>query len=331
MKTRHRKTPQVNRRKNATAARRRRSSAADLQKQLDLRTHELAEALEQQTATAGILSIISNSLNDAQPVFDAIVESGLRLFPGATVVIMLVDGNKVDAAAIATPDPGGIEALRRRLPIPLTREYITGTAILDRKLVDIPDVASPPTELAVGARNFLASGHRANTSMPMMRGDVAIGALTVARRRPGPLTDKQRAVLKTFADQAVIAIENTRLLNELRQRTDDLSEALEQQTATSEVLQVISGSPGELEPVFRAMLANAIRVCDAKFGTLFRYDGDALYPAAGIGTPPALNEFQTRRGPFRPPPGTLQRGCACPIAVPCIRSDRGSTVRCSQD
>jgi GAF domain-containing protein/DNA-binding response OmpR family regulator len=299
MKTRRRKTTTVKRRKNVTTARRRRSSAADLQKQLGQRTRELAEALEQQTATAGILSIISNSLNDAQPVFDAIVESGLRLFPGATVVIMLVDGNKVDAAAIATPDPGGIEALRRRLPIPLTREYITGTAILDRKLVDIPDVASPPTELAVGARNFLASGYRANTSMPMMRGDVAIGALTVARRTPGPLTDKQRAVLKTFADQAVIAIENTRLLNELRQRTTDLGEALEQQTATSEVLQVISSSPGELEPVFQAMLANAVRICEGKFGTLYLYDGDAFHVASLYNAPPAYAE-ERKRGPIRP-------------------------------
>src|SRR5262249_40863222 len=123
------------------------------------------------------------------------------------------------------PDPSGIEAIRRRLPIPLTREYMTSTALLDRRLVDVPDVETPPPELAAGAHNFRATGYRANTTMPMMRGDVAIGALTVARRAPGPLSDKQRAVLRTFADQAVIAIENTRLLNELR-------ESLQQQTAT---------------------------------------------------------------------------------------------------
>jgi two-component system, NtrC family, sensor kinase len=292
--------------------RRQRSSAADLQKQLDQRTRELAEtqkhlaeALEQQTATAGILSVIHNSLNDTQPVFDAIVESGLRLFPGATVVILLADGKKVDAAAIAAPDPAGIEALRRRLPIPLTREYITSTAILDRKLVDVPDVASPPPELAVGAGNFLASGYRANTTMPMMRGDVAIGALTVARRTPGPLTDEQRAVLKTFADQAVIAIENTRLLNELRQRTDDLTESLEQQTATSEVLRVISSSPGELTPVFDAMLANAVRICEAKFGFMNRYDGDTWKIAAVHGAAPAYTEYLQQRGYKRPGPETV--------------------------
>src|SRR5262249_55631729 len=142
-------------------------------------------------------------------------------------------------------------------------------------------------ELAAGARNFLASGNRAVTIMPMMRGDVAIGALTVARRAPGPLSAKQRAVLKTFADQAVIAIENTRLLNELR-------ESLQQQTATSEVLGVISRSPGELEPVFQAMLENATRICEAKFGNLLLYDGDAFRIVAMHGAPPAWDALRRR-------------------------------------
>src|SRR5262249_13762847 len=160
------------------------------------------------------------------------------------------------------------EAIRRRFPIPLTREYMNSTAILDRRIVDIPDAEIAPAELAAGARNFLASGNRAVTIMPMMRGAAAIGSLSVTRRAPGPLTDKQRAVLKTFANEAVIAIENTRLLNELR-------ESLQQQTATAEVLGVISSSPGDLEPVFEAMLANAVRICGAKFGDLYLYDGDA--------------------------------------------------------
>jgi two-component system, NtrC family, sensor kinase len=185
----------------------------ELGKKLEARERELSEALEQQTATAGILGVISNSLSDTQPVFDAIVDSGLKLFPGATFIILLTDGDKVDAVAVGAPDPASVEAIRHRLPIPLTHEYITSTAILDRRIVDVPDVEKPPPELAAGARNFLASGYRANTSMPMMRGDVAIGALTVARRSPGPLSDKQIAVLKTFAEQAVIAIENARLLN----------------------------------------------------------------------------------------------------------------------
>jgi hypothetical protein len=150
--------------------------------------------------------------------------------------------------------------------------------------------------LAAGARNFLATGYRANTTMPMMRDDVAIGALTVARRTPGPLSDKQREVLKTFADQAVIAIENTRLLNELR-------ESLEQQTATSKVLSVISSSPGDLEPMFQAMLENATRICDAKFGFLFRNDDGAFQPMAMLNVPSALADFMRQRGPYRPEPG----------------------------
>jgi two-component system NtrC family sensor kinase len=264
--------------------------------ELRLRTDDLTEALEQQTATAEILSVISNSLSDTQPVFDAIVESGLKLFPGATVVILLADGNKVDAAAIAAPDAAGIEALRRRLPIPLTREYMNSTAILDRKIVDVPDVASPPPELAVGARNFLASGYRASTTMPMMRGDVAIGALTVARRAPGPLTDKQRAVLKTFAAQAVIAIENTRLLNELR-------ESLAQQTATADVLKVISRSTFDLQTVLDTLLSSAMRLCGAPRGMIFRYDGDSCRAVAANNLPPEFLELWERT-PVRAGRGT---------------------------
>ncbi len=139
----------------------------------------------------------------------------------------------------------------------------------------------------------------------MMRGSEAIGALSVVRLEPGPLSDKQIELLKNFAAQAVIAIENARLLNELRQRTDDLTELLEQQTATSEVLKVISSSSGDLAPVFHSMLENATRICEAKFGTLFRFDGKLLHPVASVGTPAALTEFQKQRGPFRPDEGSL--------------------------
>ncbi len=152
------------------------------------RTRELTETLEQQTATAEILGVISNSLNDTQPVFDAIVASGLKLFPGSTVLVALADGDQVKAGAVAAPDAAGIEAVRRRLPLPLTREYITSTAILDRRAVDISDAENVPPELAVGAGNFLATGYRAMTAMPMLRGDVAIGTLSVLRPLPGPLT-----------------------------------------------------------------------------------------------------------------------------------------------
>ena len=153
---------------------------------------------------------------------------------------------------------------------------MTSTAVLDGRIVDIPDAEDAPAELAEGARNFLASGNRAITIMPMMRGDTAIGALSVTRRAPGPLTDKQRAVLKTFANQAVIAIENTRLLNELR-------ESLQQQTATADVLKVISRSTFDLQVVFDTLLESAAQLCEADHAWLFRSYGQYFCWVASYG------------------------------------------------
>jgi adenylate cyclase len=193
--------------------------------ELGVLKRELKEALERQNATAEILRIISSSPTDTQPVFEAIVQSGLILFPDAAIFVALPDGDQVKAAALAEPDHARAEAWRRRFPFPLTRDYMHGLAILDAKMLDIPDVAEAPADLAVGAQNFLASGYRAITIIPMMRGETAIGALSVVRLAPGPLSGEQLAVLKTFAAQAVIAVENTRLLNELRQRTSELEQS----------------------------------------------------------------------------------------------------------
>ncbi len=272
--------------------------------ELRQRTDDLTEALEQQTTTAEILGVISKSLSDTQPVFDAIVQSGVRLFSGAAVSIALVEDGMVKAAAVAERDPVRAELWRQRFPFPLTREYMHSVAILDCKMLDISDVENVPAEMAVGRKNFLGSGYRAATFVPLMRGETAIGALSVVRVQTGPLSEKQLAALKTYANQAVIAIENTRLLNELRQRTDDLSEALDQQTATSEVLGVISSSPGELEPVFQSMLENAVRICDAKFGVLFRYDNEFFDPAAMFGVPPSHAEHLLQRGRFQTESGS---------------------------
>ena len=134
----------------------------------------------------------------------------------------------------------------------------------------------------------------------MLKGDTLLGVIAFYRKEVRPFTDKQIELVRNFAAQAVIAIENARLLNELRQRTDDLSESLEQQTATSEVLQVISSSRGELEPVFQTILENATRICEAQFGDIFSFDGHAFHFAARVNTPPELAEFLRGRGPFQP-------------------------------
>ena len=240
---------------------------------------ETRQALERQTATAEILRVISSSPTDTQPVFEAIVQSGLRLFANAGIMITLPDGDLVRAAAVAASEPADAEAIRRRSPFPLTREYMTGIAILDRRVVDISDAENAPSDLATGARNFLATGYRAQTIVPMMLGDVAIGALSVLRRRPGPLSGTQLALLKTFAEQAAIAIENVRLLNELR-------ESLQQQTATADVLKVISRSAFDLQTMLDTLAESAVRLCSADRSVIRRRVGDTYPVAATYGLSP---------------------------------------------
>src|SRR5262245_17857208 len=179
---------------------------------------------------------------------------------------------------------------------PLDANLTSGKAILERRQLYIRGDDVPVSSRAAGTVSSVAT--------PLIREGQAIGVLMVMRSDPTPFTDTDLAQLSNFADQAVIAIENTRLLNELRQRTDDLSESLEQQTATSEVLRVISSSPGELGPVFQAMLEKAVRICEAKFGTMYRYDGDMFHPTVVLNAPPTLSEFLQQRGAFQPPSGT---------------------------
>ncbi|HWT31580.1 MAG TPA: GAF domain-containing protein, partial [Propylenella sp.] len=262
--------------------------------EVQTRTAELSEALQQQTATAEILGVINSSLDDTQPVFDAIVESGVKLFSGAAVSIALRDGDEVRAAAVAESDPGRAAAWQRRFPFPLSAEYMHGAAILHHRVVDIPDVEDAPAEFALGARNFLASGYRAVTIVPLVRSGEAIGALSVVRVSPGPLSEKQHEILQTFASQAVIAIENTRLLGELR-------EALQQQTATADVLKVISRSAFDLQAVLDTLTQSAAELCDADMAGICRREGTGFYYASSYRFPADWLDFtrETRLEPGR--------------------------------
>src|SRR5262245_11833273 len=239
----------------------------------------LKEAREQQAATAEILRRIGTPPAATQPVFEAIVRSGLKLFPDAAILIALPDGDRLRAAAFADTNPARVKAMLSVWPIPLTREYNQAIAILDRKMIDIPDGREAPSEFASGARYFLTTGYRAITIMPLMRGREAIGTLSVVRVAPGPLSKRQIGVLKTFAAQAVIAIENTRVLNELRK-------SLQQQTATADVLKVISRSTFDLESVLNTLTASATRLCQADKGAIFQKDGDVYRLAAHFGLSP---------------------------------------------
>jgi two-component system NtrC family sensor kinase len=235
------------------------------------RTRELTESLEQQTATSEILEVISNSPTDARPAFDAIVSSGLRLFPSAVVAVSLPDGDLLNVAAIAGADANDREKLRAPYPLPLSREFITATAILDTREMDFADARETPLQLVPGGRNFLASGYRAITVVPMVRGDAAIGAISIIRREPGALSDKQRELLRTFASQAVIAIENTRLFKELRERTDELGRSVGELRALGEVSQAVS-STLDLETVLSTIVAKAVQLSGTEAGAIYVYE-----------------------------------------------------------
>jgi signal transduction histidine kinase len=269
-----------------------------LLKELRQRTDDLSESLEQQTATAEILSSISGSLTDTKPVFDAIVRNLRRLFGTRFAVLQtLRDDGMVEMPAV-DGDPG-FEKLIDRYPRPLSDDTVGGLAMLSKHPVQYsPVLGNPATPVTTQqfARDF---GFDSVIFTPMLLRDRVIGAIGVARQEAAPFDEKQIALIGSFASQAVIAIENTRLLRELRQRTDDLSESLEQQTATSEVLETISSSPGELEPVFQKMLDNATRVCGANFGTMNLWDGDSFNIVANYNIPPAFTALR-RAAPIRP-------------------------------
>ncbi|HVQ16796.1 MAG TPA: GAF domain-containing protein, partial [Vicinamibacterales bacterium] len=262
--------------------------------------NELRESLQQQTATADVLKVISRSTFDLQTVLDTLVESAGHLCRADRVAIRLArDGLYHNVASYGFPTKH--VAHMRSHPVAPDRTSIVGRVVLAGKSVHIPDADADPELTLLQARGV--EKNRTVLGVPLLRDGKLIGVLVATRLNVESFTDKQIELLTTFADQAVIAIENVRLFDEVRSRTRELSEALEQQTATSEVLRVISSSPGELEPVFKAMLENAVRICDASFGMLFRLEDSAWRAAAMLGVPPAFADFW-RRGPQRAGPRT---------------------------
>jgi hypothetical protein len=279
------------------------SSAAREETKVARLTNELNEARQQLTATADVLNIISRSTFDLAKVLNTVLESAARLCEADKGVIHRPTGKDASYYVAATycHTPEFIESQKGQLFAP-GRSGVVGRVLMEGKSVQIPDVHNDP-EYAF--REFARlGGYRTILGVPLLREGVPIGLLVLHRAAVRPFTDKQIKLVETFADQAVIAIENTRLFEAEQQRSRELSESLEQQTATSEVLQVISSSPGDLQPVFATMLENAVRICDAKFGNIHRWDGDALHLVAAHNTPAAFAEVH-RRSPFRPTPANV--------------------------
>jgi GAF domain-containing protein len=279
------------------------------------RTADLTEALEQQTATSEVLQAISSSPGEVEQVFKAMLEKAVRICDAAFGNIFRWDGSTLQLVAGHKTPPAFAEA-RRQLPVDTTPNGPIGRMIRTKAAVHIADLAREQLYLERSVPAIAAvelGGVRTLLVVPLLKEREPIGAFALSRQDVRPFTDKQIELVQNFAAQAVIAIENARLLNELRRRTTDLTErtadlteALEQQTATSEVLQVISSSPGDLEPVFASMLEKAIRVCDATFGNIYRWDGEAFHLLATRNTPQALAEYRKSASPVvRPAPNTL--------------------------
>ena len=260
-------------------------SYADLKSEVERLGGALTEALEQQTATAEILRVISSSPTDVQPVMDAVVESAARLCEATDAAIFRVDGEVLR-----------LVVSRGRIPmivgigdaIPISRGSTSGRAVVDRRTIHVPDlVAESEAEFPESKARAQRAGVRTHLGTPLLRQGVPIGVIVIRRTEVRPFTETQIKLLETFADQAVIAIENARLFTELQEKNSALtqahaqvSESLEQQTATAEILRVIASSPTDVQPVFDTIAGNALRLCDATWSAVVRFDGELLHLVA---------------------------------------------------
>ena len=277
---------------------------ARLLNELRQRTDDLSEALEQQTATSEVLQVISSSPGKLEPVFQAMLEKAVRICDANFGNLYLREGDAFRIGATYGASPAYVEFVRTEQLVHLNPKVGLGLLVRTKELYHVADISAVATHGdKLREATIKLAGARTLIALPMLKDNEVIGAIVIYRQEVRPFTDKQIELVKNFASQAVIAIENTRLLNELRQRTDDLSEALEQQTATSEVLKVISSSTGELHPVFQAMLENAVRICEAKFGVLFRSEDGKFRQAAMLNVPTAHADSLRQRDRFVAEPG----------------------------
>src|SRR5262252_8980280 len=241
----------------------------------------LAEAYEQQAAMAGILRVIASSPTDLQPVFDAVAESAARLCESSDADIWRRADDQLALVAHYGAIPVGPVA---EFGLPLVRGSVGGRSILEGRPIQVADVQAASDEFPESAENAWRTRFRTILSVPLMRESVAIGAIILRRTEARPFTERQVALLQTFADQAVIAIENVRLFKELQASNGELTTALDKQTATSEILRVISQSPTDVQPVFDSIIASAVRLLAADNGALTRIVGDNFELAAFTGT-----------------------------------------------
>jgi signal transduction histidine kinase len=285
-------------------------SYADLENKVESRTAELSESLQHQTATSEVLQVISRSPGDLNPVVQVILANATRICEAQFGLFMFYEGGGFRCISTCNLPAAFAETFLRNPVIMPPPSDPLGRLAQTRQQVHVPDVRLEPDYLA-GFPPIVElaelGGARTMLLVPMLKEDSLVGVIAIFRQTVHPFSGKQIDLVTSFANQAVIAIENARLLKELRHRTDDLSESLEQQTATSEVLETISSSAGELQPVFRKMLENATRICGAKFGMMWLTEGDAARCVALHNAPEAFAELRRREPVIHPGPENLMR------------------------
>ena len=258
----------------------------------------LTEALDQQRATSEILRLISNAPNNAQSVFQAIAESAARLCRAHRLVVFQVQSEMIEPVAVAGDDQEALALYRSRFSVPVSAERLGAQAVRERKIIHVPHAEDPdlPEIYREMSRRF---GTRAFLIVPILRDMSAQGVILAVRREPVPFSETEIALLKTFADQAAIAIEDVRLVKELGTKNHDLTDALAQQTAVSDILKIVSRSAFELQSVFEAIVERATRLCGASNGVIYQFDGDVARLAVAFNTAPELRDF-LERNPVSP-------------------------------